>query len=145
MRVAVSRRREGVRGVRPPFAFSAEASDLAGAKIDAGEIKDTIDITTEFPGVENQDTELILADGLPTIRSEKNTERDENSNKNWYVVAQRGAFSLSIALPFEPASDTVEATFDRGRCRIRPNRPGFASKQQKIDADRGAGRPRSFA
>ena len=111
---------------RPPFAFSAAAGSLAGPKIDVAESKDAIDVTAELPGVEEKDIELTLANGLLTIRGEKKTERDEkDTNKNWHVIERSyGAFSRSIALPFEPASDKVEA-------------PEVASKQQRIEIKKG--------
>ena len=107
---------------RPPFAFSAEPGTLAGPKIDVAVSKDT----AELPGVEEKDIELTLANGLLTIRGEKKTERDEkDTNKNWHVIERSyGAFSRSIALPFEPASDKVEA-------------PEVASKQQRIEIKKG--------
>ena len=121
---------------RPPFAFGAQAGTLAGPKIDVAETKDAIDITAELPGVEEKDIELTLANGLLTIRGEKKTERDEKDiNKNWHVIERSyGAFSRSIALPFEPASDKVEAKFDNGVLRLHlPQPPEVASKQQRIE------------
>jgi HSP20 family protein len=125
---------------RPPFAFSAEAGTLAGPKIDVAESKDAIDVTAELPGVEEKDIELTLANGLLTIRGEKKTERDEkDTNKNWHVIERSyGAFSRSIALPFEPASDKVEAKFDKGVLRVHlPKPPEVASKQQRIEIKKG--------
>jgi HSP20 family molecular chaperone IbpA len=57
----------------------------------------------------------------------KKTERGEkDTNKDWYVIERSyGAFSRSIALPFEPASDKVEAKFDTGVLRVHlPKPPG---------------------
>jgi HSP20 family protein len=125
---------------RPPFAFSAETGTLAGPKVDVAESKDAIDVTAELPGVEEKDIELTLDNGLLTIRGEKKTERDEkDTNKNWHVIERSyGAFSRSIALPFEPASDKVEAKFDKGVLRVHlPKPPEVASKQQRIEIKKG--------
>jgi HSP20 family protein len=121
---------------RPPFAFSAETGDLAGPKIDVAETKDVIDVTAELPGVDEKDIELTLANGLLTIRREKRSERNEkDSSKNWHVIERSsGAFSRSIALPYEPVSDKIEAKFDKGVLRVHlPKPPEVASKQKKIE------------
>jgi HSP20 family protein len=125
---------------RPPFAFGAEAGGLAGPKVDVAESKDAIDVTSELPGVDEKDIELTLANGLLTIRGEKKTERDEkDSGKNWHVIERSyGAFSRSIALPFEPETDKIEAKFDKGVLRVHlPKPPEVASKQQKIEIKKG--------
>jgi HSP20 family protein len=125
---------------RPPFTSGADPSGFAGPKIDVAETKDAIDVTAELPGVEEKDIELTLSDGLLTIRGEKKSERNEqDAKKNWYVVERSyGSFSRSIALPFEPASDKVEAKFDKGVLRVHlPKPPEVASKQQKIEIKKG--------
>ena len=93
-------------------------------------------MTAELPGVEEKDIELTLANGLLTIRGEKKTERDEkDTNKNWHVIERSyGAFSRSIALPFEPASDRV----DKGVLWVHLSKPPeVASKQQRIAIKKG--------
>ena len=93
-------------------------------------------MTAELPGVEEKDIELTLANGLLTIRGEKKTERDEkDTNKNWHVIERSyGAFSRSIALPFEPASDKVEAKFDKGVLKVTAaKKPEAVKAERKIE------------
>jgi len=125
---------------RSPFTVGADTSAFAGPKIDMAETKDAIDVTAELPGVEEKDIELTLSEGLLTIRGEKKSERNEqDAKKNWYAVERSyGSFSRSIALPFEPTSDKVEAKFDKGVLRVHlPKPPEAASKQQKIEIKKG--------
>ena len=125
---------------RSPFTVGADTSAFAGPKIDMAETKDAIDVTAELPGVEEKDIELTLSEGLLTIRGEKKSERNEqDAKKNWYAVERSyGSFSRSIALPFEPTSDKVEAKFDKGILRVHlPKPPEAASKQQKIEIKKG--------
>ena len=125
---------------RSPFTVGADTSAFAGPKIDMAETKDAIDVTAELPGVEEKDIELTLSEGLLTIRGEKKSERNEqDAKKNWYAVERSyGSFSRSIALPFEPTSDKVEAKFDNGVLRVLlPKPPEAASKQQKIEIKKG--------
>jgi HSP20 family protein len=121
---------------RPPFTFGADAGALAGPKIDVAETKDAMDVTAELPGIEDNDIDLTLANGLLTIRGEKNSERNEqHANKNSHVIERSyGCFSRSIALPFEPVSDKVEVKFDNGVVRLHlPKPPAVAGKQRKIE------------
>jgi HSP20 family protein len=121
----------------PPGSF---ASDVMAPRIDVSETKDAIEVTAELPGVEEKDVDLTLADGVLTIRGEKKTERDESDPaKNWHVVERSyGAFSRSIALPFDPDTGKVEAKFDKGVLRVRlPKPPEVAKKQRKIEINKG--------
>lgn len=128
---------------RGPFASGAQLAPFAGAaapKIDVCESKDAIDVTAELPGVDEKDIDVSLADGVLTIRGEKKTSREESDkDKNWHVVERGyGSFTRSIALPFDPDTDKVEAKFANGVLNIKlPKPPEAASKQQKIEIKKG--------
>ena len=116
--------------------FRTLTSDTLTPKIDVVESKDAVDVTAELPGMDEENIELTLADGVLTIRGEKKTERDEeDKDKSWHVVERSyGSFSRSIPLPFDPDASQVEAKFDKGVLRIRCLKPPeAASKQQKIE------------
>jgi HSP20 family protein len=116
--------------------ISGFGSDLLAPKIDVAESKDAIDLTAELPGVEEKDVDVTLADGMLTIRGEKNAERDEKDReKNWHVVERSyGSFSRVISLPFDPDPAKVEAKFDKGVLHIHLPKPAeVAKKQQKIE------------
>jgi HSP20 family protein len=116
--------------------ISGFGSDLLAPKIDVVESKDAIDLTAELPGVEEKDVDVTLADGMLTIRGEKNAERDEKDReKNWHVVERSyGSFSRVISLPFDPDPAKVEAKFDKGVLHIHLPKPAeVAKKQQKIE------------
>src|SRR5262245_11258750 len=83
---------------RTPFArFN---SYMPWPKIDMAESKDAIEVTAELPGVDQNDVDVTLADGMLTVRGEKKTERDEqDKDKNWHVVERSyGSFSRKIPL-----------------------------------------------
>jgi HSP20 family protein len=126
---------------RSPFApFMPSAAEVMAPRIDISETKDALEITAELPGTDEKDLEITLSEGMLTIRGEKKSERDEeDTGKNWHVIERSyGAFSRSIALPFEPESGKVEAKFDKGVLRIRlPKPPEVAKKQQKIEIKKG--------
>ena len=119
---------------RTPFARFT--SDTLSPKIDIAENKDAIEVTAELPGVDENDLDVTLVNGMLTVRGEKRTERDEqDKDKNWHVVERSyGSFSRAIPLPFDPDPAKVEAKFDKGVLRIKlPKSAEVAKKQQKIE------------
>jgi HSP20 family protein len=48
---------------------------MLAPRIDIAESKDAIDLTPELPGVDEKDVDMTLADGVLTIRGEKNATR----------------------------------------------------------------------
>src|SRR5205807_7438803 len=119
---------------RTPFAQFR--SDMLSPKIDVAESKDAIEVTAELPGVDENDLDVTLVNGMLTVRGEKRTERDEqDKDKNWHVVERSyGSFSRAIPLPFDPDPAKVEAKFDKGVLRIKLPKPAeVAKKQQKIE------------
>ena len=119
---------------RTPFARFT--SDTVSPKVDVAESKDAIEVTAELPGVDENDLDVTLVNGMLTVRGEKRTERDEqDKDKNWHVVERSyGSFSRAIPLPFDPDPAKVEAKFDKGVLRIKLPKPAeVAKKQQKIE------------
>jgi len=118
---------------RTPFARFG--SDILSPKVDVSETKDTVQVTAELPGVNENEVEVTLEDDVLTIRGEKKTERaEEDKDKSWHVVERSyGSFSRAIPLPFDPDATKVEARFDKGVLRITLPKPAEATKkQQKI-------------
>src|SRR5262249_45529240 len=103
---------------RTPFARFR--SDMLAPKIDVDGSYDAIEVEAELPGVDEKDLEVILANGMLTVRGEKKTARDEqDKDKNWHVVERSyGSFSRAIPLPFDPDPAKVEAKFDKGVLHI---------------------------
>ena len=122
----------------PPFARFT--SDTLSPKIDIAESKDAIEVTAELPGVDENDLDVTLVNGMLTVRGEKRTERDEqDKDKNWHVVERSyGSFSRAIPLPFDPDPAKVEAKFDKGVLHIHLPKPAeVAQRQQKIEIKKG--------
>jgi HSP20 family protein len=82
-----------------------------------------IEVHVELPGVDEKDIDLTVDGNLLTIRGERRTDREE-SRRN-YRLRERafGAFSRSIALPFEPDPGQVDAEYRHGVLVVRVERP----------------------
>jgi HSP20 family protein len=120
--------------------FAEFGDGFAMPRIDVVEGKDGIEVTAELPGVDEKDIDLTLANRTLTIKGEKKSERNEaDKEKNWHFVERSyGAFSRSIALPYDPDPSKVEAKFDKGVLHVRLPKPAdMAKKEKKIEISKG--------
>jgi HSP20 family protein len=86
--------------------------------LDISERKDAYLVAVELPGVEADDLEITLEDGLLTIQGERRFA-DDSSEQQFHRVERRyGAFRRSITLPAQVMADGIEATADNGVLQI---------------------------
>ena len=92
---------------------SATATAWAPA-LDISERKDAYLVTVELPGVEADDLDITLEDGLLTIRGERQFT-SESSEQQFHRIERRyGAFRRSITLPAQVQAEQIQASFDNG-------------------------------
>ena len=100
---------------------SATATATATAwapALDISERKDAYLVTVELPGVEAEDLEITLEDGLLTIQGDRQFT-SESSEQQFHRVERRyGAFRRSITLPAQVQTDRIEASLDNGVLQI---------------------------
>jgi HSP20 family protein len=102
---------------QPQGSGRAETTAWAPA-LDISERKDAYLVTVELPGVEAEDLEITLEDGLLTIQGERQFT-SESSEQQFHRVERRyGAFRRSITLPAQVQAEQIEASFDNGVLQI---------------------------
>ena len=98
-----------------------QGSDRAMAwapALDISERKDAYLVTVELPGVEAEDLDITLEDGLLTIQGERQFT-SESSEQQFHRVERRyGAFRRSITLPAQVQAEQIQASFDNGVLQI---------------------------
>jgi HSP20 family protein len=98
-----------------------QGSDRATAwapALDISERKDAYLVTVELPGVEADDLEITLEDGLLTIQGERQFT-SESSEEQFHRIERRyGAFRRSITLPAQVQAEQIEASFENGVLQI---------------------------
>ena len=98
-----------------------QGSDRATAwapALDISERKDAYLVTVELPGVEADDLDITMEDGLLTIQGERQFT-SESSEQQFHRVERRyGAFRRSITLPAQVLAEQIEASFDNGVLQI---------------------------
>ena len=86
--------------------------------LDISERKDAYLVTVELPGVEADDLEITMEDGLLTIQGERLFAHDSSEQQFHRVERRYGAFRRSITLPAQVQAEQIEASFDNGVLQI---------------------------
>jgi HSP20 family protein len=84
----------------------------AWPSVDVEETEREYRVTAELPGLEEGDVEVLLHDGLLTLRGEKKLET-ESRNRS-YSERFYGRFERQIALDRDVDDGAVKATFKKG-------------------------------
>ena len=95
------------------------------------EISDTdnqITVTAEVPGLEEKDIDVLLDDGVLTLRGEKRSESEDKSRQ--FSERYYGRFERRIPLGFEIEEDKVAASFRNGLLTV--TLPKSASVQSRV-------------
>ena len=96
---------------------SATATAWAPA-LDISERKDAYLVTVELPGVQADDLEITMEDGLLTIQGERHFAHDSSEQQFHRVERRYGAFRRSITLPAHVMAEGIQASFDNGVLQI---------------------------
>jgi HSP20 family protein len=98
---------------------SGRATTTAWAPaLDISERKDAYLVTVELPGVEADDLQITLEDGLLTIQGERYFAHDSSEQQFHRVERRYGAFRRSITLPAHVMAEGIQATADNGVLQI---------------------------
>jgi HSP20 family protein len=86
--------------------------------LDISERKDAYLVTAELPGVDAEDLDITMEDGLLTIQGERHFAHDSSEQQFHRVERRYGAFRRSITLPAQVQAEQIEASFDNGVLQI---------------------------
>ena len=102
---------------QPQGSGTATATAWAPA-LDISERKDAYLVTVELPGVEADDLDITLEDGLLTIQGERHFAHDSSEQQFHRVERRYGAFRRSITLPAHVMAEGIQASADNGVLQI---------------------------
>lgn len=97
----------------PPW-YGRDAGIEWAPNVDVAETKDAVVVKAEMPGVEANDVHLTLADGVLTIKGEKDYGKEAKDERYLLVERAYGAFMRAIALPAAVEGEKVTAMFENG-------------------------------
>jgi HSP20 family protein len=103
-------------------------------KIDVVEDDKSYTLSAELPGLDLDDINLDLSDGVLTLSGDKKIEKDEKKNGNYHVMERSyGYFRRSFSLPPSIEEDKIKADFKKGVLNINmPKSENAQKKQRKV-------------
>jgi HSP20 family protein len=113
---------------------SAYNGTVWAPRVNVAETADELVLTTELPGMTQEQVSIELEQNVLTISGEKSEERTEGDEEMTYHLWERayGSFRRSFTLPRPVNGDEVTARFENGVLEIRlPKAP--EAKGRKIE------------
>ena len=118
--------------------FFGDGATTAGSGVVFAPPLDVVDrgneifVRADLPGLERNDIEIQVEDGMLTIRGERHQKHEESKENYRWCERWEGGFMRTISLPAEVERDKILAEFKNGVLEIRiPKRKEAAPK--KID------------
>jgi HSP20 family protein len=90
--------------------------------MDLVETDDHLVLRADLPGLDKEDVEIEVKDGVLTISGERRTEHEDSAD-GYHRVGAYGRFSRSLSLPQGIDADQVQADFDKGVLEVRIPKP----------------------
>jgi len=102
---------------------------------DISETENELIVRAEIPGMDKEDIDIHLTDGVLTIKGEKRHEKEDKKEDYHRVERSYGSFCRSIGLPFDVETDKVDATYKDGVLKLTLPKSERA-KVKKIEVKR---------
>lgn len=116
-----------------PKALAASQSTWQ-PRLDVAETAAEFRVDVELPGLENEDIEVSLEDGVLTIRGERRSEEIEDGTHLHRRESRRGSFTRSLRLPVEVDGEAVKAVYKNGVLHVTlPKAPEAQPRTIPID------------
>ncbi len=126
---------------RPEFGlepFWQPDSWVAQPPIDLVEQEKAFEMTAEMPGLDEKNIEVNVANGVLTVKGQK--EEDKVEKKEDFHLRERrfGSFVRSVRLPETVNADKIEAAFKNGVLKVTlPKKPEAQKPVKKIEVKGG--------
>ena len=87
--------------------------------VDIREGKRHITVGAEIPGMDKNDIDISLENGILRIKGEKRQEKEDGEENYHRIESSYGYFSRAVELPAEVDPERVEAKYKRGILTIK--------------------------
>lgn len=112
----------------PALGFGTSIPSWPSLEVRDGERE--VRVTAEIPGLSEEDVELLVQDGVLTLRGEKKSEtsdKDRGWTERWY-----GRFERRVALPAGVEEEKAEASFRDGVLTVTLPKSAEAASGRRI-------------
>jgi HSP20 family protein len=110
----------------------------AAPAVDFVETEKSYEVTAELPGMDEKNIEVKFADGVLTIKGEKQEEKEEKKRDYYLHERSFGSFSRALQLPDGIDPDKIEASFTKGVLKVTLPKSAEAQKAEKKIAVKAA-------
>ena len=118
--------------MRPTIDNMMSTELVLNPKVDVVEDDKSYKLSAELPGLELDDINVDLSDGVLTLSGEKKIENDEKKDGNYHVMERSyGYFKRSFSLPPSIEEDKIKADFKKGVLNISMPKSDKAQQQQR--------------
>ena len=101
--------------------------------IDVRENEKEIVVDAELPGMNENDVQVVVREGVLSLKGEKKSERDDKNDTYHLVERSYGSFDRSFRLPEGVNEEQIKADFNNGVLHVVvPKRPEAAKGEKKI-------------
>ncbi|TGT09753.1 Hsp20/alpha crystallin family protein, partial [Mesorhizobium sp. M8A.F.Ca.ET.213.01.1.1] len=111
----------------PAFRASSFGGGWPSVEISDGE--KAVKVTAEVPGLEEKDIEVLLDDGVLTLKGEKRSEMEDKDRQ--FSERYYGRFERRIRLGYEVEQDQIDARFKNGVLTVTLPKTAKAQSQAK--------------
>ncbi|MGC2589798.1 MAG: Hsp20/alpha crystallin family protein [Pseudolabrys sp.] len=82
--------------------------------VDVAESEKAYEVTAELPGIDEKNIEVKVANGILTMKGEKQEEKEEKKKDYYLQERHYGSFKRSFEIPEGVDPDKIEAIFKKG-------------------------------
>jgi HSP20 family protein len=120
-----------------PFGRSEEAWATA-PKVDVTETDKGYEIAAELPGMDENNIEVNVANGVLSIKGEKQDEKEEKKKDYYLRERSFGSFQRTFQVPDGVDLDKIECSFKNGLLTVMLPKTAQAQKAvKKIEVKKG--------
>jgi len=114
--------------------FRREPTWTSMPAVDVVESEKGYEITADLPGMDEKNIEVKVADGVLTMKGERQEEKEEKKKDYYLQERSFGSFQRSFELPEGVDADKIEASFKKGVLTVKlPKKPEAQKPAKKIE------------
>ena len=123
--------------------FDAPALGRFGAghitpRVDLHETDKAYALSAELPGLDEEDIDLSVHEGVLTLKGEKRYEKKDEKDEARIVERHYGSFQRIFTLPSDVDDAKIEAKFEKGVLNVTlPKKAGASPASRRISIGKG--------
>ncbi|MEZ5849394.1 MAG: Hsp20/alpha crystallin family protein [Hyphomicrobiaceae bacterium] len=98
---------------------SQKVADWFAPRSDAAVTAAAYEIAMELPGVEPENIDIAVQDGMLVVSGEKHFEHEESGKSYYFSEREFGAFQRAFRIPLDADAEAIDAEFKNGVLNIR--------------------------